>query len=388
MSMDTHFFIFAGEKSGDLHGGHLMRALKQELKNVRISGVGGSEMKRQGLVSMLPMDEFSVMGFTDVLRSFPRLWKHFYSIRDAILKLNPQAVIFIDYPGFNLRMARALRKCGYRGKLIHYICPTVWAWGKERIQQMAQTLDLLLAIYPFEPQYFDHTSLNVQYVGNPLQESINSYSYHANWAKECGMETTENLIGIFPGSRKGEIERNLQKQLKTASLMLKSFSEATFAISCADNELLPSIKEIIEKSHLKLGQQIFIVPKNYSYELMQASRCAIAKSGTVTLELAYHECPTVVVYELSLLNRLIAQYILRLKLPYYCIVNILRDKSVFPELMAHEFSPENVYMQLKKLYPEGLPRKQCKEDCQEIKILLKEHSASERASKAILELLT
>ena len=192
-----HLFIFAGEQSGDLHGSHLMRALKKEIPGCRFSGVAGPAMRVEGIESIFSMEKFAVMGFTDVIKAFPSLYKQFYQIRDYILTQKPDGVIFVDYPGFNLRMAKALRKKGYTGKLVHYICPSVWAWGKKRIDHMANSLDLLLTIYPFEADSFSHSSLPVKYIGNPLQEYISSYSYKNDWLDKLAIKAP-SIISIFP----------------------------------------------------------------------------------------------------------------------------------------------------------------------------------------------
>ena len=162
--MSSDLFIFVGEKSADLHGEKILQALKQLDPALHISGVAGPRMRKVGIECILPMEDFQVMGFIDVFLALPKLVRQFYFVADQILSSNPKAVLFIDYPGFNLRMAKHLRKKGYKGKLCHYICPSVWAWGKKRIPLMAKHLDLLLTILPFEKNYFADTDLQVAYV--------------------------------------------------------------------------------------------------------------------------------------------------------------------------------------------------------------------------------
>ena len=194
-------FIFSGEPSGDLHGSHLVHALRKQLPSILIEGVPGPKMRAQGVISILQMEDFEVMGFSDVICHLPKLARQFYQLRNHILSTRPKGVVLIDYPGFNLRMAAALRKKGYQGKIIQYVSPSVWAWGKHRIEMMANTLDILLTIYPFENQYFQGSSLNVEYVGNPLYEYIKTYHYDEQWKKKLNLAETNNLIALFPGSR-------------------------------------------------------------------------------------------------------------------------------------------------------------------------------------------
>lgn len=246
----TRLFIFAGEKSGDLHGYHLIQSLNRHLSGCMITSVAGPEMRSLNTNVLMPMEEFEVMGFSDVLCSFGKIIKQFRQVRHAILESNPDAVIFIDYPGFNLRMAKSLRKHGYRGKLIQYIAPTFWAWGRSRVRQMTETLDLLLTIYPFENKTFENSKLNVRYVGNPVQESIRDHHYNKQWAEILGIRDLSHLIALFPGSRSSEVRRNLPIQLGAAELYKKAHPEASFAISCAHHDIMPMMHEILKTSHL------------------------------------------------------------------------------------------------------------------------------------------
>lgn len=382
MSKKKHFFVMAGEPSGDLHGASLIHALKKEIPDSFFCGVSGPRMRAEGTEEVLPMEKFAVMGFTDVLKAFPRIYKQFYLVRDHILKTQPDCVIFIDYPGFNLRLAKALRKKGYSGKLVHYICPSVWAWGKKRIAHMATTLDLLLTIYPFEAKSFAHTSLSVKYIGNPLQEYINRHAYNDNWKDSFSIDG-KTLISIFPGSRLGEIHRNLPIQLEAAALFQQFHPDTAFGISSSNETNRLLIQHMIDSAGLK---NAFTVPKEYTYELMRDSHSAIAKSGTVTLELALHKRPTIVVYALSTLNWLIAKFIIRLKLPHYCIVNILNGKRVFAELIEEGFNAKNLVQHLENIHS-GAKREDSLYGCQNIIKLFQNGSASRNGALVIKELL-
>ena len=252
---------------------------------------------------------------------------------------------------------------------------------------MAETLDLLLTIYPFERQCFSNTKLKVEYVGNPLLESIQKHPYNEQWTSLTGIKDKQHLLAIFPGSREGEIRRNLPLQLATAELFKEYKPESIFAISCAHEGIISLMQELLHNSALRLNRDIFLIPKAYTYELMRECRSALAKSGTVTLELALHQKPTVVLYKLSFVNWLIAKFALRVKLPHYCIVNILSGKPVFPELIEKGLTSENLFNNIKQLHDEGIVRETCISDCKKVGILLKENDASDRAAKAIEELL-
>jgi lipid-A-disaccharide synthase len=382
---ERKLFIFAGEHSGDRHGSKLLKALKQNVPHLNISGVGGPAIRSEGLAKcILQTEEFAVMGFTDVVQALPKLWRNFYIIRNHILNTQPHAVLLIDYPGFNLRLAKALRQKGYTGKIAHYIAPSVWAHGKNRIHQMAETLDLLMTIYPFEKQYFQSSKLQVEFVGNPLQEYISAYQYDHLWTQHLGIPSTEHLIALFPGSRPGEIARNLPYMLAAVKKMKTDFPEAVFAISCASDDLKDFIFAQLSDHPLR---DVHLVPKQYTYELMRDSRTALAKSGTVTLELALHQCPTVVMYKLTFLNWLYAKAVLRLKLPYYCLANILMEKTIFPELIEHDCTADHIHAQLKLMHREGTLRQTCLSNCRTLIQKLQSQNTSQKAAGHIAELL-
>ena len=383
----TRYYLFAGEISGDLHGSRLMQAFYHQGDQLSFCGVGGPRMRQMGLDCFLPMENFQVMGFSDVFKALPRLWQLFYRVRDNILKIQPDCLILFDYPGFNLRLARALRRKGFKGKLVQYISPSVWAHGKKRIAVLAAYYDLLLTIYPFEAAYFAHTPLRVEYMGNPLAEAIQQHDYQPDWDKRLGLPSTENLIALFPGSRQGEITRHIPKQLQIASHLKQRHPDLLFALSCAQEAFQDSLHRLISQSSLRLNEDFFIVPPQYSYELMRTCRTAIAKSGTVTLELALHGTPTVVHYELSTLNYLIAKYFLRLNLPHYCIVNILAGETIFPEFIDRKGSPEELSRQTTDLHFDPDLRRQTVEACERLREKLGNRLPQQIAARAIQELM-
>jgi len=363
-------FIFAGEASGDLHGEKLLQALYEKDPQLKVMGVGGPKMRAVGMECILPMEKFQVMGFVDVFLALPRLIRQFYEVRRSILEANPKMVVTIDYPGFNLRMAASLRKKGFKGKICHYICPSVWAWGKNRIDIMADNLDLLLTILPFEKQYFAHTPLNVQYVGHPLSQRISSPN-----TRQAG-----RLVAIFPGSRTKEIERNLPIHLKVAKTILNEYPDLTFGISVSDARFLPLIEKMVEQAGIKV--ELFSSERKET--LMKTAFLAIAKSGTVTLELALYGVPTVVTYAISSFDVFLAKYIFRIHLPYYCLVNIIASREVFPELIGPALTETSLYLHIKKLI--GDPDA-CLEGCREVRRLLGNVPTNDRATELLLSLI-
>lgn len=387
-NQNHHIFIFAGEHSGDLHGSHLIKALKKYGLTLTLEGVGGPRMRDLGISGPLNMEDFEVMGLTDVLLTLPKLYRYFYKIRNHILRSSPHIVILIDYPGFNLRLAKALRQHGYRGKIVQYVSPSIWAWGKHRIRSMENTLDLLMTIYPFEPAYFCNSPLKTVYVGNPIQEYIGNYVYDDAWQNKLGINLNKNLIALFPGSRPGEIKRNLPILLKAAHGLYRNTADIQFAVSCPNDTAEKFLAIQLKSADALFKNNIFQVPKHYTYELMRDSCTAAAKSGTVMLELALHKRPSIAIYKLTLVNRLYAKHILKLQLPYYCIVNILANRQVFPEFIEKDLNAKNLSRQLQSLHEFGIPRKNCLEECERLKSMLGNHNASLKAAEYILEMLS
>ena len=374
--MSCDLFVFAGEKSGDLHGEKLLSALYAKNPQLKIAGVGGPKMRAQGMSCIMPMEEFQVMGFIDVFVALPKLIRHFYFIAKEIQRLKPKAVLAIDYPGFNLKMAKHLREKGFKGKLIHFICPSVWAWGKKRIPMMGKTLDLLLSILPFEKEIFAKTPLHVSYVGHPLIERLKQYDYKT-------LPLDGKVIALFPGSRKKEIERNLPLYLDVCRTLMKP--DVRIALSVSDERHKPLIQEILKAKGWD-EKEIIFVPSEHSYELMKAAYLAIAKSGTVTLELALHRVPTVVTYAVSFLDKIIAYDILRIRLPFYCIVNILAQKEVFAELIGPRFTFEALKEKAEALLDDS-HRMRIQNDCDLLIQQLGEKDTSFEAAAEVIKLI-
>jgi lipid-A-disaccharide synthase len=313
------------------------------------------------------MENLQVMGFIDVITALPHLMKQFYAIRNQILKLNPKAVVCIDYPGFNLRLQKHLRKKGYKGKIIHYVCPTVWAWKKNRVYTMEKNLDRLFVFFPFEPACFAHTKLPVQFVGHPLAAPIAAFKPQGKYQGK--------ILSIFPGSRQKEIERNLPLQLRIAEKLKSEDPELKIIISLAHANFEPQIRSF--------GNYVLAPPEDH-YELMSASHMALATSGTVTLELALHRIPTVVTFAIRKLDCWLAQKIFRINLPFYALPNIVLSKQVFPELFGPNLTEDRLEFWARKMWMDEESRKLCFEGCLEIRKSLGIKDASQETAQAIM----
>ncbi len=374
--------VFAGEKSGDLYGARLIRALKKKYPLAHIQGVGGEKMRREDFTPFMDTESFQVMGFIDVFLALPRFMRQFRHILSKILQEAPEVTILIDYPGFNLRLAKALRQRGYSGKIIHYICPSVWVWGKKRIQWLAKYYDALFTIRPFEEELFQNTALPVFFVGHPLIEEIQDHSLIA-----LSFPPSKKVVALFPGSRPKELKRHLPILISSAIELLQQEPDLHFAISCSNPSFLPFIRSSLQGSLLQKEMYASIVDAKNTYNLMEHSHIALAKSGTVTLELALFEVPTIVIYAITKIDLFIAKDLLRIRLPYYSLPNILEKQEVFTELFGPNMTQEKIVSHANTLLKNHILYENCKTLCHKIKGSLGAHHASSQAAEYIFSIL-
>ena len=362
-------YLSALEPSGDLHGAEILKHLYPYA--LSIHGAGGPKMRKQGFRVHFFAEDFNIMGFLDVAKAFPKLFRLFKQTLSTILELNPKVVFLIDYPGFHIKLAKALRKRGYTGKIVQYVCPSVWAWKKNRIYTIAENFDTLLTLFAFEPKYFEGLPIKARFIGHPLVKSISSQVLHR--AKE------DDLIAIFPGSRKKEILRNLPIQLKACAALKKMHPSIKIVISASD----PQTEKLISKLN---NDRYPIIPHEKNYWLMQRASIAIATSGTVTLELALHGVPTIVTYGISRLDQFIATKIFNINLPFWCIANIVLNRGLFPELIGTNLTSFSLLKELTLLY-ENQESRPTTADFFELKEKLGGLDAPHESSQEIIHLL-
>ncbi len=370
-------FLIAGEPSGDTLGANLMDAILSLQSNVQFEGILGPKMRSRPSECIVPMEGIAVMGFKNIFFSLQKFYHIFVQVRQSIIKKNPDIVVCIDSPVFNLRLAKSLRKHKYSGKIIQYVCPSVWAWGKSRIHTLVRNYNGLLSILPFEKEIFQKTTLKTHYIGHPLTSIISSHTYCPEWK----LSRASSVISIFPGSRRQEIILNLRKQFLAALQVSESIP---IAISIANPDLKSLIQDIVFSTPRMESTQVFFVPERYRYELMRITKVAIATSGTITLELALHGVPTVITYGIQKFDQFLAKYIFQIRMPFYTLPNVISKTQVFPELIGPYFTVDNAYKALQGcLAP--LQAEDCRKKCEKIWSLLEARDANNEAAKAILD---
>lgn len=371
-------FLIAAEPSADVHGYEIVKQLLTIYPKIRIEGILGPHLRTLPITCYFPMEKLQVMGFLDVIRSFPKILFYFLKLKKTILRKNPKALLCIDYPEFTLRLEKALKKKKYKGKIFHHICPTIWAWNSSRLTIMEKGIDHLFVIFPFEKSYLHKAKLSSQYVGHPLFEKLQNFSYNVSFTKKY--ELSQKILAIFPGSREKEIQRNLPIQLQTASWVLKNFPDMQIALSISRPDIQKSIEAICRKNPFK----VTIIPPKDTYNLMKHASYALATSGTVTLELAFHSVPTIVTFGISFLDFLIAHTLLKIDLPFFCIVNIILDTLVFPELFGPNLSEKRLQYWMKTLITDPELTQKMQHSCQKIIRLFEGKTPQSAIAKKIL----
>ncbi len=366
------YYIIAGEASGDLHGSNLIKELKKKDASATIRCWGGDLMQQAGGEVVKHYRELAFMGFTEVLLNLRTIFKNLKFCKQDILSNKPDAIILIDYPGFNLRIAKWAKQHGF--KIIYYISPQVWAWKENRVKLMKECIDKMLVILPFEKDYFKNRwDWSVEYVGHPLADVIENYqsSFINNQPSD------KPIIALLPGSRKQEILKKLPIMLAVA----KFFPEYNFIIAKA------SATEDSFYNELMKGYSNVTTVKNDTYNLLMQSKAALVTSGTATLETALFGVPEVVCYKGSWLSYQIGKRLVNVK--YISLVNLILDKLVVKELLQEELTVENLKTELTDILSNELRLTQLKKDYTDLKTLLsKGGNASANAADSIVQFLS
>jgi lipid-A-disaccharide synthase len=345
---NTTIWIVAGEKSGDLYGARLARSLQEIDSTVVIRGMGGHEMSAAGVDLMVDSTDLAVMGLVEVLKHLKTFRAVFASLLARAKAERPDAVVLIDYPGFNLRFAKQLKRLGI--KVVYYISPQVWAWGKRRIPKIASWVDKMLAIYPFEPAVYAETDLDVEFVGHPLVEILADYR-----GRPEGRE--RDTVLLLPGSRQNEIKSLLPVMLQTAAKLQGERPGLRFVLATPPGSVSDKVRAMLEELQKDMPAPAKVeLVEGQTHAWMARATAGIAASGTVTMEAAIMGLPLVVAYRLNPLTYLMARMLVRL--PYFTITNLVANRLVFAEYLQGQVTPENLSRALKEILPGG---RRCRE---------------------------
>jgi len=384
---DLFLWFVAGEESGDARAVEVMQAIKSLHPSVIFGGAGGSSMQA---LSEEQFDNWvqraAVTGLWDVLKNYRYFRNKFNAMQKAIRNKNPDAVVLVDYPGFNLRLARTLRESGYNGKILYYISPQVWAWNRGRIPKMARYLDLMICVFPFEAPMYEASGLHTVFVGHPLLESL---------AGQMGkFERVPSLLGLFPGSREREVKRNFPVMLEAARLIANQMPEVRFEASAASQSRAETMRQ------MAAGFPIQIREGN-AHELMQRATAGIVCSGTATLEAAFFGLPYALIYKTAWLTFEVGKRLVDVNA--LGIVNILNNYRINPpanpalpanaaphivrEFIQDDATPECLAKESLRLMKNESARLELRKQLVEIISTLKAEGATNRAAKTLLDTL-
>lgn len=371
------YYLIAGEASGDLHGSNLMKGLVKNDPECEMRFWGGELMAEVGGTLVRHYKDTAVMGFIEVLAKLNKILKNISDCKKDILEYNPDVIILIDYPGFNLKIAKFAKKHGI--KVFYYISPKVWAWKEKRVKLLEKYVDQLFIIFPFEVEYFKRKGINAIYLGNPLIDKIEFHpsmnENRINFLKRHSLNEEKKCIALLAGSRKMEI-----------NFLLPIFLELEKRLNGRYTLLLAAAPSIDDEYYKKmLGDSKIKLIKNDTYACLRQSTFAVISSGTASLEAAIIGTPQVVCYGFNKISYIFAKLLVKTK--YISLANIIIQKFAFKELLQNEANPDNILKEIERLTPDSDAYKIIKSDYNVIRQKLGESGAPDRFAKKMIELL-
>lgn len=380
----TKIMLVAGEASGDAHAAKLIRALKDSAPEINFEffGAAGEKMRAAGVEAVVKSDDLSIVGLLEIGRALPMFLNVFRKLKRAATDRKPDAVVFIDFPEFNLKLAKSLKK--QKIKTIYYISPQIWAWRSYRLNGIKRDIDLLLTILPFEKDWYAKRGFSkVEYVGNPLAREIKASQTKEEFCKKHELDFAKPLVALLPGSRHKEITRIFPALLETAVLMAEKNPEIQFVVALASNRHRADIEKTIsdaKEKNLKIPKT-FLVIEGETLDVLNASDAAAVTSGTATLETAIIGTPFALVYKTSPINYKIFRPMISVE--HFGLVNLIAERRLIKELIQHEFTPEVLSREIFDLLtPEN--NKKMRAELSKISDKLGRGGASKRAAEAIL----
>ncbi|MFH1655421.1 MAG: lipid-A-disaccharide synthase [Candidatus Omnitrophota bacterium] len=369
-------FIIAGEVSGDMHGAHLAEAIKSIDGSVQMFGIGGEKMQDAGVNILYNIVDLAVVGFVEVIKHYNKFKEIFDNLLRKIETEHPDAVVLIDYPGFNLRLAKKLKERNI--KVVYYISPQVWAWGKGRIRLIKKIINKMIVVLKFEENIYKKYGVDVAFIGHPLIDVVKPHTSRKDFLKSCHLSGDLKTIALLPGSREKEVERILPVSIKAAEIINEKLKNVQFIILRA-----PTIKQKIFDECLKKTKLHIKIVKDKSYDGINASDLVIAASGTVTLETAILNKPVLILYKLSFPTWLIIRCLLRIR--NVGLVNIVARKLIMPEFIQFKARPRRIAHHAIDILTNKERIEKMNKDLADLKELLGAPGASRRAAKIVLD---
>ncbi len=371
--------IVAGEASGDKHGAKLVAALRELRPDLRFGffGAGGDDMRAVGVETLVDARDVAIMGVIEVARALPKFLSVFRRLREAAIERKPALVVLIDWPEFNLRLAKKLRQDGHR--VLYYISPQIWAWRSYRINAIKRDIEKMLVILPFEKDYYERHGVHVDYVGHPLLDSVQVTRKRDEFSSSHRLDPSRPIISLLPGSRHSEMRYMLPPMIETAKLLKNSRPELQFVIPLAGTFSIGEIgSKIAPVDNLRLIEK-------ETYNAIASSDLAVVASGTATLETAIIGTPLIIVYRASDVNWRLFRPLINVN--FVGMPNLIAGREVAPELLQEEVNPARLSRQIIEMIDDPGRLQRARTDMAEVRGKLGEARASERAARRILDLL-
>jgi len=374
--LSKKIFISAGALSGDIHAGNLVSAIRQINPEIEITAIGGENMAGAGAELLYHIRETSIMGFVEVVKHLPFIRKLWENTLHHIDKIKPDLVVVIDYPGFNLRLVKAVSK--RKIPVIYYISPQVWAWHQSRIKRIKRYTKEVLCILPFEEEWFRKRGVNARFVGHPLLDQIAKEKNDNLQSSPIRPSSASLVIGLFPGSRLQEVERHLPVMIESVKKLRNKFPEIVAAVSIAPEIDMTAYRKIYDFEWLYWIE-------NNNHQLMKESDLLIMSSGTATLEATIFHTPMIVIYRLNSLSYRLGK--LLINVPYITIANLIANKRGVTELIQHDANADTISSEAEKILSNPQQRDATIQFLKNVTQRLGKPGASERAARIILEYL-
>lgn len=370
--------MVAGEASADLHGANLVRAIKGKDPDISFWGIGGQRMAASGVHILVPSSDMAVVGMTEVLSRFRTIIRAYRRLSSFLRQDQPGLLILIDYPEFNLFLARSARR--YNVPVLYYICPQVWAWRKGRIKKLAKRVDRMAVILPFETDYYRRRGLNVEYVGHPLLDGIPPTPARDEVIRELGFAGNHPVVGLLPGSRREEVNHLLPPMLKAAEILSHRYPDLGCIIPLASTISEDHIASLVQGAPVKIR-----ISRESIYRLLSVCDLALVASGTATLETAIMGVPMVIVYRISPVSYLAGKMIV--DIPHIGLVNLVAEQRVVPELIQAALTPQRLAREALPLIQGGQERENMIKNLKLVRDRLGRGGASDRVAEMALDLL-
>ena len=368
--------LSVGEASGDLHGASVANALKMLQPDIRLFGMGGDHMRAAGVDIVYDIADLGVIGIVEVVKNLPRLFRLRDMLADLMDKEKPDALVIIDYPGFNVRLAKIAKAKGI--PVISYISPSAWAWGKGRAKEVAEIVERVASIFPFEADVYREAGANVTFVGHPLLDIVKPSMPKEEAYRFFKADPAAPVVLLMPGSRQQEIQSLLPDLLTAGELIAEKLPECQFYLPVASTISRDALQQLIDKYKIKVT-----LTSGNNYDLMNISDVAIAASGTATLETSLMKTPTVIIYRVATLTYLIGKIVV--KIPHIGLPNIIAGRRVVPELIQSEAEAGNIAREALRILQDEETRSQVLQDLEEVRDKLGQTGAVGRVAQVILE---